>query len=414
MESSLDNKSRYEEEKRQFKVYFFIIALVAAFAAGVFLGRSSNESGAARIFSGTERGEDLSASDLGVLWDAWDVIGQKYAGEIPTKEKVVEGAARGMIASLDDPYTVFWNKEESEDFASEMEGSFEGIGAEIGIRNQILTVIAPMDGTPAANAGIKSGDKIFKINDEVTTEMTLDEAISRIRGPKGTQVRLTIIRGGAESSEPLEFELTRDTIDVKSVSWEMKDDQTAYLRLGAFMKDTESEFNRAADEILKSGAKRIVLDLRNNPGGYLETSVYVAGYFLPRATLVVTEDFGEVNSFKNNKYTTSGSSLLAKYPLVVLVNEGTASAAEILAGALRDNREIKLIGEKTFGKGSVQEIEKLAGGSTIKVTVARWLTPKGANINKEGLTPDIKQEAGDDENNDQQLQKALETVKTIQ
>jgi carboxyl-terminal processing protease len=406
----------YLQEKKQFKVYLITIALVACFVLGMFFGKKNSVDIESLRLENNE--SEFSEQDIIFLKEIWDKIKGKYVGEIPEEAKVIEGAAKGMVESLDDPYTVYWNKKESQDFLADMEGSFEGIGAEIGIRNQVLTVISPLDGMPAQTAGIKSGDKIIQINEEITTEMTLDEAVSKIRGPKGSQVKLIIIREGNGDNDPLEFEITRDKIDIKSVSWEKKDNQLAYLRISSFLKDSEDEFFKVAQEIEGWKAEGIILDLRNNSGGYLEIAVDIASYFLSSGSLVVKEDYGDVNKSKNTEhYTTNklNKKNLEKYPLVVLVNQGTASSAEILAGALRDNREIKLVGEKTFGKGSVQELEELSDGSVLKVTVAKWLTPEGVNIGEEGLNPDIEQkilkaEEGE-EQEDQQLLKAIEIIK---
>lgn len=403
----------YENEKRQFRVYFFVIVLVVVFASGVAVGKKNGNP--AETIVKANGSEALSSADLDLLRKSWDIINKDYVGDIPDKQTMVEGATRGLVAALGDPYTVFLDKEESSDFQGEMEGSFEGIGAEIGMREETLVVIAPLDGMPAAKAGIKAGDKIMKIDEAGTSDMSVDEAVKKIRGPKGTQVKLTIVRGDNEEAEPMEFNLTRDKIDVKSVAWELKEEHVAYIRISAFLRDTTTELDKVAAEIVASKADRIVLDLRSNPGGYLDGSVEVAGYFLPRKSLVVTEDYGEANKSKNKEHRTGGNEALADYPLAVLTNEGTASAAEILAGALRDNRGVQLVGKKTFGKGSVQEVEKLPGGSSVKVTVAKWMTPKGVNINKEGLKPDAEVDLPQGANNavpdDTQLKKAIEVLK---
>jgi len=246
--------------------------------------------------------------------------------------------------------------------------------------------------------------------------MTLDEAVKKIRGLKGTQVKLVVLRGSNGDGKPLEFEITRDKIDFKSASWEEKDNQVAYVRVSGFLRDTDQEFSKVAKEIKNKKIKSIVLDLRNNPGGYLEMAVNLAGYFLPKGSLVVTEDYGDTNKSKNEEHYTENrlnKASLEEYPLVILINEGTASSSEILAGAIRDNRGVKLIGKKTFGKGSVQEIEKLSNGSAVKITVAKWLTPKEINLEDGGLDPDIEQEISIDsaeESEDQQLLKAIEVV----
>ena len=404
----------YHQEKKQFRVYFIVATIVIFFLLGVFWGKRSVGN---HEFSGvTKNGEKFSADEVNFLNEVWEKINGKYVGEIPNSEKALEGAAKGLVESLDDPYTVFWDEEESQDFLGDMEGSFEGIGAEVGIRDQMLTVISPLDGMPAQQAGLKASDIILQIDGEITTEMTLDEAVKKIRGLKGTQVKLVVLRGSNGDGKPLEFEITRDKIDFKSASWEEKDNQVAYVRVSGFLRDTDQEFSKVAKEIKNKKIKSIVLDLRNNPGGYLEMAVNLAGYFLPKGSLVVTENYGDTNKSKNEEHYTENrlnKASLEEYPLVILINEGTASSSEILAGAIRDNRGVKLIGKKTFGKGSVQEIEKLSNGSAVKITVAKWLTPKEINLEDGGLDPDIEQEISIDsaeESEDQQLLKAIEVV----
>ncbi len=405
----------YQREKKQFRIYLLVIALVACFTLGMFLGRKNS----AKLDSviPVESGEEFSREDLNFLKEVWDKVKKKYVGEIPNEKEVLEGAARGIVESLGDPYSVYWNEKESQEFLEDMEGSFEGIGAELSIRDQVLTIVSPLDGMPAQTAGIEAGDKILQINGEITTEMTLDEAVSKIRGPKGTKVKLMIFRDGNGNGDPLEFEITRAKIDIKSVSWEKKDNQLAYLRVSGFLGDTEEEFSKVAKEIEAWGAQGIILDLRNNSGGYLEVAVDLASYFLPTGSLVVKENYGDSNKSKDEEHYTKNklnTTSLKNYPLVVLINEGTASSAEILAGAVRDNRGVKLVGEKTFGKGSVQEIERLSDGSVVKVTVAEWLTPKGTSIKEEGLNPDVEQKNlyGNEEEKqeDQQLLKAIEIL----
>jgi carboxyl-terminal processing protease len=259
---------------------------------------------------------------------------------------------------------------------------------------------------------LRSGDKILKINDRETTDLTIEEAINLIRGAKGTEVTLTIFRQDWEKSKEITF--IREVIEVPSLKWELKDD-IAYIKLYQFSEKASVDFRLAAVEILASPSKKIIIDLRNNPGGYLEVAQDIAGWFLEKGEIVVVEDFGEGKEPK--PYFAEGNSKLQQYPVVILINGGSASGSEILAGALRDNRAIKLIGEKSFGKGSVQELEKLSDGSSIKITVARWLTPKGQIITDVGLEPDIKVEMTDEdfqEGRDPQLDKAIEVLKEIQ
>jgi carboxyl-terminal processing protease len=285
------------------------------------------------------------------------------------------------------------------------------------MKNNVITIIAPLPDTPAEKAGLKAGDKVYKIDDVITIDMTLNEAVSKIRGPKGTTVTLTIIRDTETDSR--EIKIVRGTIVVKSVKLEFKDTEKgkiAVLKISRFGEDTYSDVQMFAKEILKENAKGIVLDLRNNPGGYLESSVNIAGVFLPRNELVVIEKYTEI---KRKDYNTTGKNELGQLPIVILVNEGSASAAEILAGALRDDRQIKLIGEKTFGKGSVQEVDEIQpyrSTARLKVTIAEWLTPSGKNINKEGLVPDIEVKLTPEDfsaNKDPQMDKAIKELQIL-
>jgi carboxyl-terminal processing protease len=326
-----------------------------------------------------------------------------------------------MTNSLGDPYTDFFNPEQAQRFQQDLSGSFDGIGVEIGIKKDLLTVIAPLKGTPGEKAGLRSGDIIVKINDQDATNMTTDEAVSLIRGPKGTSVTLTILRDGWNSAK--DIKITRETIKVPSIKWSLlaspggaggKDQDVAYIQIFQFDDTLSSDFKTTALEILQSPAKKIVLDLRDDPGGYLSAAQDIAGWFLQKGQTVTIEDFGKGKS--QQAYKTDGNSNLADYPIVVLINQGSASASEILAGALRDDRNIKLIGTKSFGKGSVQEVVDLRGGSFLKITIAHWLTPKGNSISEVGLDPDIKVDITDQDiqqKKDPQLDKALEIVKSI-
>jgi carboxyl-terminal processing protease len=317
-----------------------------------------------------------------------------------------------MVKSLDDPYTVFLKPEDNKKFLEDVSGSFEGIGIEIGIKKKQLQVISVLEGTPAEKAGLRAGDKIIKINDNLTSDLTIDEAVSLIRGKKGTEVSLSIFRDDWDSIK--EIKIIRDRINIPSIKWELKEGDIAYIKINQFSAKSDYDFLKTAIEILNSPAKKIILDLRNNPGGYLEVAVDMAGWFLKKGDTVVIEDF------KNDKddvvYKAKGNSKFLNYPIVVLINNSSASAAEILAAALQENRNIKLIGEKSFGKGSVQKIEELSDKSALKITVANWLTPKGKVISKEGLTPDIKVEMTEEDyqnKRDPQLDKAIEIIKNI-
>jgi len=351
--------------------------------------------------------------DFSLFWDAYSKLQQNFIDPSKiTDQKIVYGAIEGMTKSLGDPYTDFFDPEQAKMFQQDLDGSFEGIGVEVGIKKDLLTVIAPLKGTPGQQAGLKSGDIIAKINGQDATNMTSDEAVNLIRGPKGTVVTLTILRDGWSNTK--DIKITRDTIKVPSVEWELKDGDVAYVQIFQFDDTLPSDFKKIALSILQSPAKRIVLDLRDNPGGYLEAAQEVAGWFLKSDQTVTVEDFGKGKP--QQKYAVIGNADLSNYPIVVLINQGSASASEILSGALRDNRNVQLIGTKSFGKGCVQQMISLRGGSFLKITIANWLTPKGNSISDVGLTPDVKVGITDQDiqqKKDPQLDKALEIIKTL-
>ena len=380
-----------------------IVVLALVFGIGFFVGQK-------QVVCPICPPEDV---DFSLFWDAYYKLEENFIE--PTKldtQKIIYGAISGMAKSLDDPYTSFFNPEDAERFAQDLSGSFEGIGIEIGLKKNILTVIAPLKNTPGQRAGLKAGDIITEINGENTSDISIDEAVNLIRGKKGTEVILTIFREGWKNTK--DIKIIRDSIDIPSVEWELRDENIAYINIYLFDQLLLSNFNKIALEILTSPAKKIILDLRNNPGGYLEVSQDMAGWFLKKGQIVTIEDFGQDKTQK--EYKAKGNATFSEYPTVVLINQGSASASEILAGTLRDNRNIKLIGEKSFGKGSVQETLSLRDGSMLKITIAKWLTPNGSSISEKGLTPDIKVEFTDkdfEDEKDPQLDKALEIIKNL-
>ena len=352
--------------------------------------------------------------DFSLFWEAYHKLQEKFVdkGKFDI-QKIIYGAISGMVKSLEDPYTVFLKPEETKRFIEDVKGTFEGVGMEIDIRKGQLQVISPLEGTPAQRAGLRAGDKIIKIDDKPTMDMTIEEAVNLIRGPKGSEVTLTIFREEWEKTK--EIKIVRAVIEVPSLKWEIKNENIAYLKLYQFSEKASFDFRIAAIEILNSPAQKIILDLRNNPGGYLEVAQEISGWFLKRGEIVVIEDFGARK--ERNIYKAQGNASLVGFPVVILINQGSASGSEILAGALRDNRDILLIGEKSFGKGSVQELERLSEGSSLKITVAKWLTPKGELITDKGLEPDIKLEMTEEdyeEGKDPQLDKAIEIIKTLE
>lgn len=388
-----------------------LIGLVTAVAVVGGTYYAGFEQGAAKRSIVITDPQEILKVNTSLLWEAIDTLKQKYVdAESVTDEDILYGAIKGAADSLGDPYSVFLPPADAKKFSEDIAGSFGGIGAEIGMKNSQILIIAPLKGNPAEKAGLKAGDKILKIDDAFTAGMSVDEAVKLIRGKEGTTVRFLIMRDGWDDAK--EFSIVRGTIIVPTLDWEMKPGQIAYLKLHNFNANAPQLFSQAVVEALFRQAKGFVIDLRNNPGGYLEVSTNIAGWFLKRGEVVVRERF---QSGETNELLASGNAALEKVPVVILVNEGSASASEILAGALRDHRGIKLVGEKTFGKGSVQEVLELKDGSSLKVSIAEWLTPKGTRINKKGLEPDVAvKPATEDEEKagrDPQLEKALEVLR---
>ncbi|MFH1162312.1 MAG: S41 family peptidase [Candidatus Jorgensenbacteria bacterium] len=351
--------------------------------------------------------------DFSVFWDTVDLLKSKFLnGEKLKDQDLLYGAVGGAVDAAGDPYTVFLNPSDAKKFDQDLTGSFGGIGAEIGIRKEQIVVVAPLKGNPAEAAGLKAGDKILKVDETETANLVVEEAVKLIRGEPGTKVKLLILREGWDEAKT--FTITRQVISAPTVDSEMRSlpgkGDVLYLQLHNFNANAPSLFYDAVVEAFTKSPRGMVLDLRNNPGGYLDIAVHFAGWFLDHGEVVVKERFrggSEVPLLAN------GNEALSKMPVVVLVNGGSASASEILAGALRDDRGVKLVGEQTFGKGSVQEVETLADGSTLKVTIAEWLTPAGHQIDQKGLTPDFEVKGNGGEATsmkDLQLEKALEVL----
>ncbi len=385
------------------KIFFYAVIVVAfcgVFLLGIWVG-------VAKIAYHVPQPNTI---DFSLFWDAYGKLQQNFIS--PQKidnQKVVYGAIEGMTKSLGDPYTDFFDPSQAKLFQQDLAGSFSGIGVEIGVKKDLLTIISPIKGTPGEKAGLLAGDIIAKINGQDTSNMTGDEAVGLIRGAKGTVVTLTIFRDGWTNTK--DIKIIRDTIKVPSMEWSLKNGNVAYIQIYQFDESLSADFEKSALEILRSPAKKIVLDLRNNPGGYLEVAQNVAGWFLKNGQIVTVEDFGRDKL--QQIYKADGNANLSSYPTVVLINQGSASASEILSGALRDDRNVKLIGTKSFGKGCVQQVIALNGGSFLKITIANWLTPKGNSISDVGLTPDVKIDITDkdiQDKKDPQLNKALEIV----
>jgi len=382
-------------------IFLVILAIFGSFGLGFFSGKMDCPP------------LPPADADLTLFWETWHTLEDRFADKDKIDhKKMVYGAISGMVSSLGDPYTSFFDPPDTKQFVEDTSGSFEGVGMEIGIKQHQLQVVSPLENSPAKKAGIRAGDAIIKIDDKPASGLTTDEAVKLIRGTKGTTVVLTLYR--EEWKETKDFKITRDVIVVPSLKWEIKEGDVAYIQLYQFTEKASNDFKAAAVDIVGSPAKRIILDVRNNPGGYLSVSQDIAGLFLKKGEVVTHEKSS--NEDDNMDYLSEGPSLLEKYPMVVLINEGSASASEILAGALRDNRGIKLVGKKSFGKGSVQQLVPFSDGSSLKVTIAKWYTPKGDQISEIGLAPDVEVEKtveDEDKGKDPQLDKAIEIVKGL-
>jgi len=366
---------------------------VGAFFSGLQLGEGIyGDNQAASIFNlfAAEPVVEPSEYDLEEFWKVWELLEEKYATgsttvEISAEERI-RGAIKGMVDSYGDPYTVYLPPEQAEKFNENISGNFSGVGMEVGLRDGLVTVIAPLPDTPAENAGIIAGDVVVRIDETTTEGMSIDEAVQLIRGEKGTVVELQVYREG--ETEFLNISITRDTINIPTVKTEQIED-TFIIAIYSFNAVAEKQVQKGLQEYLESGAKSLVIDVRGNPGGYLQSAVSIGSYFLPAGKIIVKEEFGE--SERDDVFRSGGRQIQLFTPenLVVLVDGGSASASEILAGALKDHKVATIIGSQTFGKGSVQELVELEEGSSLKVTVARWLTPNGTSISDGGLTPDI-------------------------
>jgi carboxyl-terminal processing protease len=367
-----------------------VLLSVVVFYGGFYFGVQSGSQYAIPQSVANTQTSTSTTADFGPFWQVWDILSQKFvqthANSVVTDQDKVWGAIQGLAASYGDPYTVFFPPAESKNFNEEIQGNFEGVGMEIGVQNDVMTVIAPLKDNPAFTAGIKSGDQILKINGTSTALMTVDQAVNLIRGPKGTTVTITVARKGVKG--PLDFTLTRQTIDIPTLDTETLPGGIFVIHLYNFSQNSADLFRGALRQFVLSGDHKLILDLRDNPGGYLVAAVNMASWFLPMGKTIVTEDFG--SSTPKDVFQSLGYNIFNKnLQFEILVNGGTASASEILAGALQQYDVAKLIGEQTFGKGSVQQLIPITSDTSIKVTVARWLTPNGTWISEKGLTPDI-------------------------
>ncbi len=391
-------------------IFTAALAVVVVFGLGVTVG-SYNSPAIDKVLLKNKETAVSTNADFETFWDTWNLINEKHpgAGDVSDQEKIY-GAISGLVGSLNDPYSVFFKPDEAKAFEEEISGNFSGIGIEVGMKEKVLTVIAPLKDTPAYRAGIKSGDKILKINETVTSDLSIDRAIKLMRGEKGTAVNLTLFHEG--DSEPREVKIIRDTINIPTLDTELRKDGIFVIRLYMFSENSASLFRKAMQQFTESGSDKLILDLRGNPGGYLAAAVDMASWFLPEGKVVVTEDYG--SSEDPEIYRSRGYDLFSdKLKFLILIDGGSASASEIVAGALRDHGKAKLVGANSFGKGSVQETIDLTGNTLLKITRAKWLTPNGATIAEIGLKPDYEVEftkADFEAKRDPQMDKAVELL----
>lgn len=364
-----------------------ILWLAIGFSVG-WLGNDALRSDAiGGVISINNESQEESA-DLTLFWEVWNTLTNQYVDTAKLNvQSQIYGAIAGMVNALGDPYTVFMTPEETESFHQSLEGELEGIGAELTVKEGILVVISPLKGSPAEKAGLLPGDYVYMVDGKPTTDMTLFEAIKAIRGEKGTQVTLTILR--KDINEPFEVKITREKIDVPSVELSYKEvgeKNLALLSINQFGDSTSAEFKKSVNDILLNQVDGLVVDLRLNGGGYLESSIEILSEFFDDEVAGVTV---KRRDNKNETLKTKGNGKLPELPMVVLINEGSASASEILAGAIQDYKRGIVMGVKSYGKGSVQELSPFQDGSTLRLTIAKWYTPNDRSIDHTGITPDI-------------------------
>lgn len=400
-------KKLQQISKNLFLATFSIILVLGIFGVGFYIGNETRRSDSSSVSA-------QAPGNLENFWKVWNLIDEKYVPtsdeDKVTKDEMVQGAIQGMVNSLGDSYSRFLNVEQNKDFNESISGNFSGVGMEIDKKDGILIVISPLKDSPAEKAGMKAGDAILKIDGTITSDLSVDEAVSLIRGEKGTVVELVIARQGEKGS--MSIKITRDNIKIPTLDFEKRKDGIFVISLFNFSAGVENDFRKALREFVISKSDKLIIDLRGNPGGYLDAAVDITSWFLPAGKIVVQEDFGQNISphiFRSKGYDIFND----KLKVVVLVDGGSASASEIVAGALKEHQVAKIVGQKTYGKGSVQELIPITADTSLKLTIARWLTPNGVSISKSGLEPDVvvEQSKEDTEKNvDTQLEKAVEIL----
>jgi carboxyl-terminal processing protease len=404
--------SKTQTLSKSIQLLIALLLLVIAFSIGLFLGRQqqarfSVPEGEGQITNRTS-GEETIAEDIDFenFWDIWNFVKEEFYLQPVSDEDLYQGAIKGMVEGLGDDYSLYFTPEETEQFLDGLEGQFEGIGCEIGMKDDQLQVVAPLPETPADLAGLLPGDFIMSIDDVSTDNLSLEEAVTYIRGEKGTEVVLSIYRPGTQDF--FDASIVRDTITIDSVVWEMRDDQIMVIGLYSFNTETAELFEKAVQEALVEGVDGIVLDLRSNPGGLLTSAIDIASYWAGYQTILIEKSVDDTQTFLGTL-----DARLSDIPTVVLVNNGSASGSEIVAGTLQDYDLGTIIGMQTYGKGSVQDFVELRDGSAIKITIAQWYTPNGRSIQEKGISPDIEVDYTIEdfqEGTDPQLDAAITTI----
>jgi len=403
---------------KKYKLSLIVLVLIfASFISGAYFEKGRSNPVSTEVLNVQNSSQPASAISLDPFWTVWKTLDEKFvythkdAKKINDQDKIW-GAIQGLTNSYGDPYTVFMPPVESKDFETSISGNFGGVGMELGMKDGSIVVIAPLKNTPAYKAGVKTGDVVLSINGTTTYNMTVDNAVGLIRGEPGTVVAIKFQREG--KIDPIEIKITRAIIDVPTVETETKGD-VFIIKLYNFYATSPEKFRLALRQFVESGKTKLILDLRGNPGGYLEAAVDMASYFLPLGKTVVRENYGP--NIDELVYRSKGYNVFNKnLKMVIIVNEGSASASEILSGALQEQGVAKLVGTKTFGKGSVQELIRITPDTSLKVTVARWLTPNGVSISDGGLTPDYEVKLTEDDlknGNDPQTKKSIEVVHSL-
>jgi len=393
------------------RIFATILLVVIFFGFGIYLGFNNRPEIDKVVNIFNKETAVVTEVDFSPFWKVWNSINEKYpnASKVDDQTKVY-GAIYGLVNSLNDPYSVFFNPDEKKLFESDIQGNFVGVGMEVGIKDKILTVISPLKDTPAYKANINPGDKILKIDDKNTSGLNIETAVKLIRGDIGTTVTLLILSDGEK--EPREIKIVRETINIPTLDTELREDGIFVIKLYSFSANSAELFHKALKEFSLTKSNKLLLDLRGNPGGYLDASVSMASWFLEGGKTVVIEDYG--NNLKQKIYRSQGYNIFNdSLKFVILIDSGSASASEILAGAMQDYKKAIIVGEQSYGKGSVQELVNITPDTFLKITVANWLTPNGNSISEKGLTPDYEilfTKKDIDNNIDPQLNKAVELL----